>query len=248
MIKKRVNPSHRWRTIGTFLPDWLLAIPLLTPTEKLLYARIARFAMQKGYAFAKQTTLARELGVARSTIQLLVRKLVEQGLIEVVQNGPTKENHYFLLENPWEAAWLNSSTGVAQGAATDIAPLLIDADRIQGSQSPESGQPSNIEEDKIKKEYHTQGSLVPSLLQVVQEGEGLGISAEVSEAFYLAKKSVGWRQNGQPIVDWRSALEAYHGAWNRRLRRPSSSKAAPKPNRPYQTRKYDNQLISDEQI
>lgn len=95
----RFNPHNRYN--GIYVPDGIYQHEDLTPTTKLVYARLLRYSGKNGKAYPKQTTIAKELSVSVRTIQNSIKQLIEFQLIEVEKgNKMTHETDtYYFLES-----------------------------------------------------------------------------------------------------------------------------------------------------
>jgi uncharacterized phage protein (TIGR02220 family) len=74
------NPYRMF--VGAFIPNAIMEHPGLTSSAKLLWARLALFAGEKGYCWPSQETLADSIGVSVRTVRTILRELVEQGFIQ----------------------------------------------------------------------------------------------------------------------------------------------------------------------
>lgn len=97
-----INPWRRY--VGSFVPNWLLCRHEVSAQAKLLYARLAQYAGQKGVAYPRQDTLARELGsLSERTVRRYVAELREHGLIHVEdRRNKNFPNKYKFLDHPWQ--------------------------------------------------------------------------------------------------------------------------------------------------
>jgi len=64
---RRINPYRLF--VGAFIPNWLLLRPDVSAQAKLLYARLAQYAGEHGYAWPMQPTLAEAVGLPIRTMQ-----------------------------------------------------------------------------------------------------------------------------------------------------------------------------------
>jgi len=89
---------------GIWVPEALLRCPALSPSAKLLYGRLARFAGENGSCFPSIETLASELGMTGRRVQRLVRQLCDAGFLKTDRqyraNGSQTSNAYVFLYHP----------------------------------------------------------------------------------------------------------------------------------------------------
>jgi predicted transcriptional regulator len=79
---------------GIFLPDWLLEMDL-SHGAMLCYARLARLARKRGYAYAGRQSLGKFLGVSNAQVSAYMKELTKKKLVKVERTG--RASHYFLL-------------------------------------------------------------------------------------------------------------------------------------------------------
>jgi len=72
----------------TQIPDWLAYRKDFSSTEKLCYSRMSRFSMGKGYGWASQEAIAREIGCEIRQVQRCVRKFQATGLMRISKPKP----------------------------------------------------------------------------------------------------------------------------------------------------------------
>ena len=60
-----------------------------------------------------------------------------------------------------------------------------------------------------------EGSLVPTLEEVVAYAPTLGIGTETAEEFWYNCDATGWKHKGSYILNWRSMLKSWHLARSR---------------------------------
>lgn len=66
---------------GAFLPNVILRYPGLSPSAKLLWARLAQYAGENGKCYPSQVTLAEELGITDRHIRKLLTELEDKGFV-----------------------------------------------------------------------------------------------------------------------------------------------------------------------
>jgi biotin operon repressor len=69
--------------VGILIPNCILSCPDIGAAEKLVWGRLAQYAGQNGLAFPKQDTLAKELGITRSTVAKALKQLEEKKFIQI---------------------------------------------------------------------------------------------------------------------------------------------------------------------
>jgi hypothetical protein len=89
--------EQEWARHGfTVIANGTLANPQISITARLLYTLLLRRAFGKGQAFPGQKTLARELGVGRTSVWKYLKELEENKWIKIVRQGLGKPNIYYL--------------------------------------------------------------------------------------------------------------------------------------------------------
>jgi len=89
-----INPKFY---TGLFIPDWLLEMGL-TLGAVVCYAKLARLAQKKGYAFPKIDRIATLLGVSDRQTRSYLKELKDAELITVNRTG--RASNYHLLWHP----------------------------------------------------------------------------------------------------------------------------------------------------
>lgn len=77
-----------------------MTAPVVSSNAKLIYARLCRYAGEKGVAYPRLDQLAGEVGMATSTMRRALDELVEHGMLETVRRGLGLPNDYFFLWHP----------------------------------------------------------------------------------------------------------------------------------------------------
>jgi AraC-like DNA-binding protein len=118
-IGDRFNPYRMF--VGAFLPNWLLQREEVSMGAKVVYARLAQFAGEKGKAFPKVETIAREVGLSERQVQRYLAELEEHSLIgRRNRAAEMKPSDYFFLAHAW---FLNSlEVEDEQDPVTDMSP------------------------------------------------------------------------------------------------------------------------------
>lgn len=89
---KYLNPRF---TTGLYLPDWLLEIDI-SYGAMILYVRLGRLSLKRGYAFASRQTLGTMLrNVTDAQVSSYLGELTKAKLIEIRRTG--RASHYYLL-------------------------------------------------------------------------------------------------------------------------------------------------------
>lgn len=93
------NPNGMFN--GIWIPESLLRCSGISPSAKLLYGRLARFAGQDGRCFPAIETLAAELGMTDRQVQRLIAQLCGAGFlrkdVQYRPNGSQTANAYVFL-------------------------------------------------------------------------------------------------------------------------------------------------------
>ena len=123
---QRFNPYRLF--IGMFLPNIVARTRLISPTDKLVWARLCQFAGENGLCFPSFRRIAFEIGISRSGAIKSVNSLVEKGFLEKhvpddVELGNQKTNHYYFLWHPvFDEAFEAPSTQSVPGASSQAGP------------------------------------------------------------------------------------------------------------------------------
>ena len=87
--------------IGAMIPSAVLRNPDLSPSAKLVFARLAQFAGRQGKAWPSDQTLGREVGLSDRQVRRCVAELERYGLIRRV----SRAGHSNLFEFLWHAIY-----------------------------------------------------------------------------------------------------------------------------------------------
>lgn len=98
---QRFNP-HRMFT-GIFIPDAVYRHPGLTPTAKLLYGRLCRYAGEQGEAYPAATTLAAEIHLSERQVFEHLAHLVTERFIDREPRAGTSTVYHFLWHPCFES-------------------------------------------------------------------------------------------------------------------------------------------------
>lgn len=110
------NPWKQF--VGSWVPAWLEERREISAGAKLLYARLARYAGQRGVAYPHQATVARAMGISVRTLRRHVAELRDARLITVRQRG-TRSGLSGKSGKPAEyrflaAAWMDGARKIAR--------------------------------------------------------------------------------------------------------------------------------------
>lgn len=88
-----INPHAIF--LGSVVPAWVMKNRKLSPTAKLAYGRLQRYAGRDGGCFPKIATLADELGESRRSVERAIQSLRQEGLLST-ERRPTHLVFHFL--------------------------------------------------------------------------------------------------------------------------------------------------------
>ena len=95
------EPFNPYRVfLGSFLPNALLRYDGLSSTDKLVWARLAQYAGERGYCYPSYDQLAQELGISsRSAIRSVDHLIKERFIAKIEENrgGAGRVNLYRFL-------------------------------------------------------------------------------------------------------------------------------------------------------
>jgi hypothetical protein len=81
--------------VGSFIPNTLLQYPNLSPSAKLIWARLAQYAGQDGRAYPKMATIANQVGLSEVYVQKRLKELVDNGfLVRQKATGQQRLQHF----------------------------------------------------------------------------------------------------------------------------------------------------------
>ena len=104
MRKKRFNPFGIFN--GCWIPAPLVRSKVVSPSAKLVYARLARYrgVQSEGWCAPGMASISEETGLSRTTIVRAIKELEDKGLIEVERTFEVvagkkvnKTNRYYFL-------------------------------------------------------------------------------------------------------------------------------------------------------
>ncbi|WP_299293930.1 helix-turn-helix domain-containing protein [uncultured Tateyamaria sp.] len=80
----------------TQVPNAVLKSEEISSGAKLVYALLLSYAWHNDFCFPGQETLARDIGIARGTVNRHVQELAEKGFIKITRKGQGRANVYEL--------------------------------------------------------------------------------------------------------------------------------------------------------
>jgi len=89
--------------VGSFIPDAVSKLTSITPTDKLVYGRLMRYAGEDGQCYPKQSEIAIECGVSLSAVTKSIANLLDAKLLVVV--APTGIERIKHFRNKYFFAW-----------------------------------------------------------------------------------------------------------------------------------------------
>ena len=112
--------------VGSFLPNALLQYPDLTPSAKLIWARLAQYAGKDGRAYPKIATIANQVGLSEVYVQKRLKELVDKGfLVRQKATGQQRLQHfpdtYSFLFHPCLSAQIVSPGDIPEYTSEDIS-------------------------------------------------------------------------------------------------------------------------------
>jgi len=171
---------------GVWIPAEIWLDKRLTICEKAFLAEVDSFT-GNGRTFHKSNeTIQEEYGIAPRTVQRMVKKLVELGMLKSKFNGRTR----------------HLSTG-------SLAKMTG-----QGRQNDESASPkwrhTNTIERTTKNTSKERGARPKDLDEVLESFKEVGAEESEALAFYDYYEANGWTQGrNKPIKDWKAAARGW---------------------------------------
>jgi putative DNA primase/helicase len=128
---------------GSFIPNSLLRYPGLTPTGKLMWARMGQFCGRNGYCWPSISRLSKELGLSTRQVHRVVAELEQKGFLlrtppSPMDKGKHCTTRYELL---WHAVFCGPSDAhVTWSHVAHVTPLMssMSPEDIQGRIQEES--------------------------------------------------------------------------------------------------------------
>jgi len=186
------NPTHLFS--GVFVPDVLLRYRGLSPTEKFIWARLARYGGDNGFAFPSVPTLAGELGLSDRQVQrglaaLERERFIRRDLRKTEKGDYTSTVYVFLLHPIFLealATLASESRGLAarNGVVTDMSPggerivttkIKRRLEEKTSSSPPSASTPSSPtpSQDANRLDDDKPTSEKAELIELIQESTGL---------------------------------------------------------------------------
>lgn len=169
----------------------------LTPNAKLLYGEITALCNEKGCCWATNEYFANLYGVSKTTISLLIKKLIDRGYInsEIIYEDGTKKilNRYLrIIKYP-----------IKENLNTPIKENLKDNNTSINNTS------INIKEINNNKLLFTKKNFKKPALEEVQQyclERKNNINAEKFIDYY---ESNGWKVGRNPMKDWKATIRTW---------------------------------------
>lgn len=169
----------------------------LTPNAKLLYGEITALCNEKGCCWATNEYFANLYGVSKTTISLLIKKLIDRGYInsEIIYEDGTKKilNRYLrIIKYP-----------IKENLNTPIKENLKDNNTSINNTS------INIKEINNNKLLFTKKNFKKPTLEEVQQyclERKNNINAEKFIDYY---ESNGWKVGRNPMKDWKATIRTW---------------------------------------
>ena len=146
-IGQQFNPYRLFT--GAFIPNALMQYTGLTQGAKLVWARLAQYTGEKGEAYPKIITLAKDVGVEERQCQRYLKELENKKFIKVLRAEGFnkvlhKTNRYIFLWNEIFNVNVRSSDDIYDTSSDDIYDTLLERESIER----ESLKNTHKEEDK----------------------------------------------------------------------------------------------------
>jgi hypothetical protein len=87
----------------TMVPNHVLVSSKVSPSAKLAYAMLLKYAWEKDFCYPGQETLAKDMGVTDRSVRTYLKELEAHKFIEIKQQGQGHPNLYVLKMRPIEA-------------------------------------------------------------------------------------------------------------------------------------------------
>ena len=137
--------------VGSFVPNCLMEYTEITPTQKLLWARLAQYAGQDGRCFPQQKTLAKNVGISIPAVRKALYVLEEKGFIKIINPKGKKRlihsNNEYVF--PWHEIFDQKDTS---GPIVDDRSGVIIDDRSIGDIVDDRSDKENPNKENPNKE------------------------------------------------------------------------------------------------
>lgn len=113
--------------IGTFIPSFIMRDGELTPSSKLLFAKLCDYAGDDGEVYPSQATLSRDLGCDTKTVYRSIEILEKRGLIRVVAS--THDERLSGMNNCYKfpiSSILDHTNSIKRGALTGTKCPMVE--------------------------------------------------------------------------------------------------------------------------
>lgn len=134
------NESLGW----CMIPPNIMADPYLSANEKIMFGRIIGLTGARGYCFASNEWLGRQLGLKKGSISKIISSLSSNGVIRIEiirQNGRVVERRIYVdfTHTPPLQKSHTPSTVIAEGYSTDIVGIHTSSKdkRVENSNTTE---------------------------------------------------------------------------------------------------------------
>lgn len=97
------NPNNKEKIYFTKSFDFMLE--KYGPTPTLIYGKIYRLSNSNGYCHAKQTTMAKDLGISRGTFIRNLKILIDDEIIIDHNPGIRNKSHTLTVKDPYVLKW-----------------------------------------------------------------------------------------------------------------------------------------------
>lgn len=100
-MRPRGQPYNPYRIFyGAYVPEALVAYQGVSAGAKLCFARLCRYAGDRGHCWPSQELLALELGVCPRQVRRYLKELEREGFIHVTRVGLQRANDYTFRWHP----------------------------------------------------------------------------------------------------------------------------------------------------
>ena len=133
-IGQQFNPYRLF--VGAFIPNALMQYTGLTQGAKLVWARLAQYTGEKGEAYPKIITLAKDVGVEERQCQRYLKELENKKFIKVLRAEGFnkvlhKTNRYIFLWNEIFNVNVRSSDDIYDTSSDDIYDTLLERESVE---------------------------------------------------------------------------------------------------------------------
>ncbi|GIW70276.1 MAG: hypothetical protein KatS3mg101_1023 [Patescibacteria group bacterium] len=117
-MKKQKKQTTGW----CLIPPYILAREDLTMSEKVVYGRILGLVNKKGYCYATNKWLGKQVGLASGTIANIVSKLKDKKLVyvEVIRDQNNKVTERRIFVPSFIPEWGGIHSGVNRGIHSEV--------------------------------------------------------------------------------------------------------------------------------